>query len=348
MYLDNAATTKMHPTVIKVMQECSYANYNAKYYDEALKTQKEINAATKNIAKHLGVNIKNVVFTSGATESNNMIIKGFYENNSQAHYIVSEREHKSVLAVFEYLASLGCDVTYLKTTDDVININHLIPLIKENTKFVSIMAVNNETGIINEVEEIAKYLKSRNIKFHSDCVQALGKVKINYQLFDYISLSSHKIYGPKGIGIAIVDNEIAPLIHGSSQQNNFRAGTLANELIVGFSQAINLALDTLDDNLLAYQKQRQKIITFLKENLGDDLIINFSHNIVPNIISIQIADEINQLFLKENSAIIKASTGSSCSITSPSYVLQAHNFTKEQINQTIRISLSIYDEYKIF
>ncbi len=345
MYLDNAATTKIHPEVLKVMHNAPFANYNAKYYEEAEDAKKTINNAIKTMAELLCVDYKNLVITSGATESNNFIIKGFYQNYPKAHFITSKREHKSVLAVFEYLESIGADVSYIDTLDEVITFKHIKPLIKGNTKLVSIMSVNNETGIINDVEVIAQELQRLGIKFHTDAVQALGKVKLDYRLFDYVSFSSHKIYGPKGIGLAVVDREIQPLIHGSDQQHGYRAGTLANELIVGFAKAFELALGDIAKNLIKYQQQREIITRFLTDNLGEDLIINFNENNVFNIISIQIKGEMNQTFLKENHEVIKASTGSSCSVTAPSYVLKDHGFSDEAIRQTIRISLSIYDEY---
>ncbi len=344
MYLDNAATTKVHPEVLKEMQNISFANYNAKYYQEAVDVKNKIDKSIKIISQLLNVQEKNIVFTSGATESNNYIIKGLYNKYPNGHFITSKKEHKSVLETFKYIESLGANVTYIDSKEDYIDLEDIKKEIKDDTKLVSIMAVNNETGIINKVENIAKYLKGKNILFHTDATQALGKIKIDYSLFDYISLSSHKINGPKGIGLAVINQPLVPLLHGSNQQNGNRAGTLPNELIVGFKKAIELAINNFEQNKNMILTNKKIIIEFLEEALGDDLIYNFKNNTVDNILSIQIKGEVNQIFLNENKEIIKASTGSSCSINEPSYVLRDHNFNEEEIRQTIRISLPMYEK----
>ncbi len=346
MYLDNAATTRVHPLVKEEMNKVSYANYNAKYYKEALNTKDFIDKKIDSICKLLKVDKKQLVFTSGASESNNYIIKGYYFNNPSAHYITSMREHKCVIESFKYIQSLGADVTFIECDDEIITFSHIKPYIKENTQFVSIMAVNNETGIINDFKSISKELSKLNIAYHSDITQAMGKIKLDFSLFEFASLSAHKIHGPKGIGLALIskDKKLVPLIHGSSQQNYNRSGTLPNQLVVGLCSAIELIykeFDTIQENINSNYKI---VINFLKEHLGDDFILNFEKNSVKNIISFRIKNEINQIFLKENSEIICASTGSSCSTTNPSYVLKDHNFTDEEIRETIRISTSLYDK----
>ncbi len=348
MYLDNAATTKIHEKVKEEMQKISFANYNSKYYKEAIAVKSVIDKNILMLAKILGVNIKQLVFTSSASESNNYIIKGLYSKYSNYHFITSDREHKSVLETFIYLQKLGCDVTIIKCNEEVISFKHIEPYIKENTKFVSIMAVNNETGIINDFKSISENLKRLNILFHSDVTQAIGKIKLDFSMFDYVSLSAHKINGPKGVGLAIISNENSPepLIHGSSQQNGNRAGTLPNELIVGICFAIKLAIENFVSNKKLIDENYERVISFLKDNLKDDFSLNFTHNTVKNIISFRIKNEINQIFLKENSDIISASTGSSCSIGEPSYVLKSHGFNNTEIQETIRISTSLYEEVK--
>ncbi len=350
MYLDNAASTKMHPVVIKSMQGISYANYNSKYYKEAKEIKKTINQAIDEIAINLKINKERMVFTSGATESNNYIIKGIYNKYSNAHFITSTTEHKSVLMVFKYIESLGANVSFINPDKNGVITKAIIEAsVQDDTKFISIMSVNNETGIINEVEDINDYCHKKEILFHTDATQALGKVKINYDQFDYVSFSSHKIFGPKGIGLAIISDKcnIVPLLHGSEQQNNHRSGTLPNELIVGFSSAINLAITNINNNIKKITKSKEIILKQLKESFGEDLVINFPKNTVNNIISIQIKGEINNIILENNKDIIGASTGSSCSITQPSYVLKACGFTQQEIRTTIRLSLSPYDEINL-
>lgn len=345
MYLDNAATTKIHPLVKEAMENVSYANYNAKYYEEAIQVQDTINKCISDIADLLKIDSKQIVFTSGSSESNNYVIKGLYFKNPNAHYITSDREHSCVIEAFKFIEELGADVTIIESKGDVITTDDIIPHIKDNTKLVSIMAVNNETGIINDYENISKFLRSKNIYFHSDITQAVGKIEIDFSLFDYASMSAHKINGPKGIGIALISKEDAPvpLIHSSSQQNGNRGGTLPNALIVGMCIALKLAIDNFDENKALLVNNKKSILKFLCDNLGDDFILNFNQNTVDNIISIRIKNEINQIFLKENKDVIKASTGSSCSIGKPSYVLKSHGFTNSEIQETIRISTSMYE-----
>ncbi len=346
MYLDNAATTKIHPLVKEEMDKVSYANYNAKYYKEALDVKNFIDNKIDTVSNLLTVDRNNLVFTSSASESNNYIIKGFYFNNPNAHFITSKREHKCVIESFNYIKSLGADVTFIDCDADVITYNHIKPYIKDTTKFVSIMAVNNESGIINDFENISIKLRKQNIVYHSDITQAIGKISLDYTLFDFASLSAHKIHGPKGIGLAIIskDYKLVPLIHGSTQQNSNRSGTIPNELVVGICSAIELLYKEYDNIQNTINCNYEIVVQFLKENLEDDFILNFENNSVRNIVSFRIKNEINQIFLKENSGIISASTGSSCSIGSPSYVLLDHNFTKEEIQETIRISTSMYEK----
>lgn len=343
MYLDNAATTKMHPNVIDAMNQVSYANYNAKYYEQAIIAQKQVNDAINTIANNLKINKDSIVFTSGATESNNYIIKSMFELHPTKHFITSTIEHKCVLETFKYIESKGANVTYVKpNTNGEITTDEIEKAITDDTMFISIMHVNNETGVINDIESIQTIATNHNILFHSDAVQSLGKLEFDYSKIDLLSFSGHKIHGPKGIGLAINNTkvELPSLIHGSNQQNNHRAGTLPNELIVGLSKAIEIILST-DNEIL--KKNKEFILNMFKDNFEEDLIINFETNTVDSILSIRLKGEINQIFLEENKQSIAASTGSSCSINEPSYVLKECGFTDQMIRETIRLSFNKFD-----
>ncbi len=348
MYLDNAATTRMHEEVIEAMRQVSFANYNAKYYDEANEIHQQIDQATSKISKLLAIDEQQIVYTSGATESNNYIIKGMFEKYPNAHYITSVLEHKCVLETFKSLEQKGMNVTFLQPNQDgEITKEQVAANLQENTKLVSLMYVNNETGIITDIPVIAKMLHEKEIYLHSDIAQAIGKIEVDFALLDYASLSAHKIYGPKGIGLAIINcgDKPVPLLTGSEQQNDNRAGTLANELIVGMATALELVICNLKQNQEKFKKDKEKLLAILQDNFGSDLIVNFKDNqTVENIISIQIDGEINNIFLQDNKDFFKASTGSSCSVNKPSYVLKAHGFNESAIRQTIRLSLSAYDE----
>ncbi|MFV0499831.1 MAG: cysteine desulfurase family protein [Bacilli bacterium] len=348
MYLDNAATTSIHPYVRERMNNIPFANYNAKYYDEALRTHMIIDSCFDSISKLLKIDKKSIVFTSGASESNNYIIKGIYLKSPDAHYITSDREHSSVLSTFKFLKALGANVTIISSANDVISFDDIKPYIKENTKLVSIMAVNNETGIINNYKNISAELRKRNILFHSDVTQALGKIKLDFDWFDYFSMSAHKINGPKGIGIAgILGSEIPePLIHGSSQQNSNRSGTLPNDLIVGLTTSVELCIENFEDNMKTLANNKKIVMEYFRKNLGEDFELNFNSNTVDNIISLRLKGEVGPIFLHENKEILSASTGSSCSVGNPSYVLKSHGFDNARIIETIRLSTSLYEEVK--
>ncbi len=344
MYLDNAATTKMHIEVIEAMRNVSFANYNAKYYEEAILAQNQINEAIKSIANNLNIYKDNIVFTSGATESNNYIIKAMFELHPTKHFITSSIEHKCVIESFKYIESKGANVSYVKpNSKGEITVDAIEKEIMEDTMFISVMHVNNETGVINDIYSIQELAHKHNIAFHSDAVQGLGKLDFDYSNIDFLSFSGHKIHGPKGIGLAINNTRIKlpSLIHGSEQQNNNRAGTLPNELIVGLAKAIDIILNTNTDVLI---KNREYVLDMFKDNFGDDLIINFENNTVDSIISIRLLGEVNQIFLEENKESIAASTGSSCSVNNPSYVLKECGFTNEMIRETIRLSFNKFDK----
>ncbi len=344
MYLDNAATTKMHPEVIKAMSEVSYANYNAKYYEEAILAQSQINKATKSIANNLKINKDSIIFTSGATESNNYIIKGMFELYPDKHFITSTIEHKCVLETFKYIESKGANVSYVKPTKEgQILATDIEATITADTVFISIMHVNNETGVINNIGDIQKLADNHGIKFHSDAVQGLGKLDFDYSKIDFLSFSGHKIHGPKGIGLAINNTnlKLPSLIHGSEQQNNNRAGTLPNELVIGIATAVDIVLNESNEVL---KKNKQYIIQIFKDNFEDDLVINFDQNTVDSIVSIRLLGEVNQIFLEENKESIAASTGSSCSVNNPSYVLKECGFSDVMIRETIRLSFNKFDK----
>lgn len=343
MYLDNAATTKMHPDVYKAMADVSFANYNAKYYQEAEMTKKQVNDSTALIALNLNLKPESVIYTSGATESNNHMIKAMFELFPNRHFVTSTIEHKCVLETFKYIEGKGANVTYVQPNEHCeITVEAINEVLTADTVFVSIMHVNNETGVINDIAAIQQLCTDNNIFFHSDAVQALGKLKFDYSLIDFISFSGHKINGPKGIGLLINNTslKLPSLIHGSEQQNGNRAGTLPNELIVGLSTAVDLILHTNNDIM---QANKQYITELFKTNFGEDLIINFPTNTVDSILSVRLKGEVNQVFLAENKDVIKASTGSSCSISEPSYVLQACGFSNLEVRETIRLSFNKYD-----
>ena len=365
LYLDNSATTKVLPEVYEEMVPYIseyFGNPNSKYYEQAIKTKDAVKIARNRVAEFLNCCEDEIIFTSGATESNNFILKGYTHANKKNgnHIIVSAIEHSCIINTAKFLEQEGFEITYLPVKHDgTVDPEILEKNIKENTILVSIMWANNELGSINDIKEISKICKRHNVKFHTDATQFAGKGLIDLQEYneiDFLSLSAHKIYGPKGIGLAFIrkdDNgfypDITPLIHGGGQEYGLRSGTLAVHQIVGMGKAAELAKKNLDENIKKLKIYEKQFIDKMEEIFSDKICINNAYeNKIPGLISIRIKDYNNQLFLKEASNILSASTGSACSNSKPSYVLKECGYTDEEIRETIRFSLSAYDDYDGF
>lgn len=365
LYLDNSATTKVLPEVFDEMVPYIsqyYGNPNSKYYDQALKSQEAIDVARSRVSEFLKCKKDEIIFTSGSTESNNMVLKGFCHANKNKgnHIIVSSVEHSCILNTAKFLEENGYEVSYCQVNHDgSVNIEELKKLINKKTILVSIMWANNELGTINDIKRISEICHDNGIMFHTDATQYVGKGNINleeYNNIDFLSLSAHKFYGPKGVGVLFIRKDknglypkITPLIHGGEQEFGFRSGTLAVHQIVGLGKAAEIANINLEKNIKTLIEYENKFINRMKSVFGDKIVINNNYkNKIPGLISIRIKNYNNQLFLKNASSIISASTGSACSNSKPSYVLKACGYTEEEIRETIRFSLSSYGNYDDF
>lgn len=365
IYLDNSSTTRVLPEVYKEMIPYIseyYGNPNSKYYEQAVKSKDAVKIARNRVAQFLNCNDEEVIFTSGATESNNFILKGYTHANKKEgnHIIISAIEHSCILNTAKFLEQEGYEVTYLPVDHNgIVNPQILEKNIKNNTILVSIMWANNELGSINDIKEISKICKKHKIKFHTDATQYAGKGQIDLQEYnniDFLSISAHKFYGPKGIGMVFIRKDengfypnITPLIHGGEQEYGLRSGTLAVHQIVGMGKAAELARINLKENIEKLKKDEKEFIEKMKEIFGDRICINNTNkNKVPGLVSLRIKNYNNQLFLKEAADILCASTGSACSNAKPSYVLKACGYSDEEIRETIRFSLSSYEDYEGF
>lgn len=365
LYLDNSATTRVLPEVLDEMLPYIseyYGNPNSLYYYQATKSKDAVAIARHRVAEFLNCDDDEIIFTSGSTESNNFILKGYTHANIDKgnHIIVSCIEHSCIINTAKFLEENGFEVTYLPVNHDgTIDIDVLKKSIRKDTVLVSIMWANNELGSINDIRKISEYCHKKGVAFHTDATQFAGKGKIDlqdYNSIDFLSISAHKFYGPKGIGVVFIRKDsnglypnITPLIHGGEQEFGLRSGTLAVHQIVGLGKAAQIASERLDDNIKKLKKYEKQFIARMKKVFGDSIIIN-NENIsrVPGLISIRIKGFNNQLFLKKASDVISASTGSACSNSKPSYVLKACGYTDEEIHETIRFSLSSYGDYKEF
>lgn len=260
IYLDMQATTPVDPRVLDAMIPFYvgvYGNPHSRTHAYGWESEKAVEEAREHIAKLIGADSKEIIFTSGATESNNMSIKGvarfFGRSGKKKHIITTQTEHKCVLDSCRHLQDEGFEVTYLPVQNNgLVRMEDLEAAIRPETAIVSIMAVNNEIGVIQPIAEIGKLCRSKKVFFHTDAAQAVGKIPmdVNEMNIDLMSISSHKIYGPKGIGACYVRRRprvrLDPIITGGGQERGLRSGTLAPPLVVGFGEACRIAHEEME------------------------------------------------------------------------------------------------------
>lgn len=345
-YLDAAATTPVDKRVLDTMypyfsEIFGNASSNHIY---GLQAKKVIENARSQVAKLINADSKEILFTSGATESINLALKGFVESNNEKgnHIITVKTEHKAVLSTCEYLETKGFEVTYLDVDrNGLISLLDLKNAINEKTILIAIMYVNNEIGVIQPIAEIGKIAQEHNICFFCDATQAVGKVKVDVLAdnIDMLCFSGHKLNGPKGIGILYKKSniELTPLLHGGSQENGLRAGTYNTPLIVGLGKACEIISEELVIHINNLLEKRNKLEKYYEDNnIG---IINFKEvERAPHILSITLNDIKAEDYLIMKSKEFSASTGSACNsnIVIDSHVLIAIDKKNKNI---IRISI---------
>jgi cysteine desulfurase len=259
IYLDMQATTPVDPRVLDAMlpyMTGQYGNPHSSTHAYGWETDKAVEDAREHIARLIGADPKEIIFTSGATESNNMSIKGvprfFGKDGRKNHIITCQTEHKCVLDSARHLQDEGFEVTYLPVEKNgLVNMETLEKAIRPETCLVSIMTVNNEIGVVQPVNEIGKLCRSKKVFFHTDAAQAVGKIPIdvNEMNVDLMSISGHKIYGPKGIGACYVRRRprvrLDPIISGGGQERGLRSGTLPANLVIGMGEAARICLEEM-------------------------------------------------------------------------------------------------------
>lgn len=346
-YLDNASTTKVDKRVlIEMLPYFSEIYGNASSNHLFGKQSKDaVEKARNQVAEIINCESKEIIFTSGATESINLAIKGFVEHNIDKgnHIITVKTEHKAVLSTCEYLETKGYEVTYLDVDKNgLISLDQLSESIKDTTLLAAIMYVNNETGVIQPIKEIGKLCTDRNVAFFCDATQAVGKVKVDVEedKIDMLCFSGHKLNGPKGIGVLYKKEslELTPLIHGGGQEKGLRGGTYNTPLIVGLGKACELAFNDFDKNISHLLKERKALEEYYENNnIGK---VNFKAiSKAPHIISITLNNIEAEDYLILNRNKFVASTGSACNahLVEPSHVLRELGI--ENTDKIIRISL---------
>ncbi len=348
IYLDYSATTMVEQEILdsfNLTVKNYFANANS-IHKLGAKSKELIDQATKQIAQELNVEKEEIIYTSCASESNNLAIKGvaFKYKDRGKHIITSPLEHSSVVATLNYLASLGYEISILKLKKDgTIDIKHLKSLIREDTILVTMSAVDSEIGIRQDVEEIGKLLKEYpKCLFHVDMTQCLGKDKINLENIDLASFSGHKIYCFKGIaGLYKKKNIIIePMIHGGSSTTIFRSGTPQTELIAAFAKAIRLSTNNLDQKYKHVSKLNKMIRNDLKKY--KNIVINSTSKSIPHILNFSVIGIKPETFvhaLEEFDIFI--STKSACSKSGElSHSVMALTKDEERSSHSMRVSLS--------
>ena len=348
IYLDHASTTYTAPQVIEAMLPYFTEHYgNAKSIHEKGRNSKEaIDKSRIEIAQFLNCDSSEIIFTGSGTESNNIAIIGAARANKENgnHLITSKIEHSSVRKVFEYLEKEGFEVTYLDVEKNgIIKPENIKNAIKENTILVSIMHANNEIGTIQPIEKIGKICKNNGIIFHTDACQTALYLDLDTQKLniDLLTLNGSKIHGPKGIGALYIRREtkLEPILFGGNHEHKLRPGTQATANIVGLSTAIKLANDKNNEKLSKLQNYLiQELLKIDKITLNGDF-----EKRLPNNINISIKGFNSQeILLHLDEANIYLSSGSACGngLKNPSETLKAIGLSKNEINSSLRISLS--------
>lgn len=347
IYLDYSATTPVLPEVLDsyVKVTTDYIGNANSIHNLGVKSKELMLKASKQIASCLGCKFNELIYTSGSSESNSTAIKGvaFKYKERGKHIITSYYEHKSVSETMKFLETKGFEISYIKLNENgEIDLKDLESLIREDTILVSICAVNSEIGFKAPLKTIRQIINKKNprVIFHSDMTQALGKININLNDVDLASMSSHKIYAPKGIGLLYKKSnlEIEPLIYGLTENCPFRGGTPALPLIVSFSKAIRIATENLDNNY----KHVGELNNMLRDGLKNIPVhINSNNLCVPHIFNLSLRKIKSETFVRAIEKYgIYISTTTACSSNEPSSILK-HYISDKEINTTsIRISLS--------
>ena len=360
VYADNAATTRVSESVLNAMIKHYQGEYGnpSSLYDLGQRAKKAINAAREPIAKLINADPAEIFFTGSGTEADNMALKGVVKsvsarNKGKNHIITTKIEHPAILRTVEHLEREGFEVTYLDVDrDGLISLEQLENAITEKTALISVMSANNEIGTIMPLYEIGQIAKKHGVLFHTDAVQALGHMKLDVKEMNIslMSMSAHKIHGPKGVGALYIAKNVFldNVIDGGGQEKNRRSGTENVAGIVGFGQAAQDMLDHMDEDNERINKMSERLIEGLLK-IEKSVLTGHRTNRLPGTCSFAFeAIEGESMIIHLNLKKICASTGSACSTGSldPSHVLMAIGLTHQNAHGSLRLSLSKYNTEK--
>lgn len=353
IYLDNNATTPMDPRVLEAMLPYfteHFGNAASRNHSFGWQAEEAVDYAREQIAKLIHADAKEIIFTSGATESNNLAIKGVFEMYAEKgnHFITVTTEHKAILDTCKHIEKLGAEVTYLEpATDGLITVDQIASAIKPNTVLVTVMYANNEIGVIQPIKAIAELCKSKGILFHTDATQAVGKIPVDVIAdgIDLMSFSAHKMYGPKGVGALYVRRKnprvkVTAQMDGGGHERGMRSGTINVTGIVGFGKACELCQQDMAQDTERIIKMRNRLEASLSELEESYINGNIEHRL-PHLsnMSFKYVEGEGLIMGVKNIAV---SSGSACTSASlePSYVLKALGLDDELAHSSLRFGLS--------
>jgi cysteine desulfurase len=357
IYLDNHATTQMDKRVLSVMLPYFteyFGNAASRNHEFGWVAEQAVDKARKQIADLIGTTPREIIFTSGATESNNLAIKGVAEMYAEKgnHIITAATEHKAVLDTCKRLEKNGCRVTYLPLKGDgLIDLDMLKEAFTDKTILVSIMYANNEIGVIQPIAEIGKMCRERGVLFHTDGVQAIGKIPVNVNTdnIDIMSITAHKLYGPKGVGALYVRRksprvQLIAQMDGGGHERNMRSGTLNVPGIVGFGEACAIAQREMPEEMTRLRHLRDRLKTKLEAGL-DEVFINGSmeHRLPHNLNMSFLYVEGESLLMGINDVAVSSGSACTSATLEPSYVLKALGLGDDLAHSSIRFGIGRFN-----
>lgn len=353
VFMDYHSTTPVDKRVVDAMLPYFsdvFGNASSRNHSFGWTAEAAVEESRKSIAKLIGADPKEIVFTSGATESNNLALRGIAEmyRSKGNHIITVKTEHKAVIDTAKYLESQGFSITFLPVDEfGLVRLEELEAAITDKTILISIMAANNEIGTIQPVEQIGALAKKKNILFHSDAVQAVGRIPVDVQKWnvDLLSLTAHKIYGPKGIGALYIRRRnprvrLSPILFGGGHERGMRSGTLNVPAIVGFGKAAEICSSEMELESTRVKNLRDRLWNGLQSQLDELKLNGHPTKRLPNNLNVSFAyveGEALMMAIKD----IAVSSGSACTSASlePSYVLKALGISEDLAHSSIRFGL---------
>ncbi len=358
IYLDNQATTRIDPEVLSAMMPVlteDYGNAASRNHPFGWKAEEYVEKAREEVANIIGATSKEIIFTSGATEANNLAIKGLaymYQERGK-HIITLKTEHKAVLDTCKHLEREGFLVTYLSVQKNgLLDLEMLKSAIRPDTILISVMAANNEIGVIQPLAEIGHISKEHKIIFHCDAAQAIGKIPIDVEKLkiDLMSISGHKIYGPKGIGALYIRRShprvrLEPVIHGGGHERGLRSGTLNIPGIVGLGKACEIARVTLSDSMEKMSALKKRLVDGILSQLTYVTLNGDQVHCLPGCVNVSFAYVEGESLLMGLNEEVALSSGSACTSASlePSHVLKALGVDEDLVHTSLRFGVGRFN-----